>query len=515
MTFPAGSWDASYDSAPEPAFSFSPTYSSLADILVGDGGAVRSTSRDYYFGGVPKFKSAPPPSLPISQPPVSPSSRFAIPAGLSPSELLGSPLLLSSSHILPSPTTGTFPAQALNSRFSIANSQPGNRLESRSSSDFSFHINTNPQSYQIPPYQNSLAAISTDCNSELSSMKPSIKVEDVASTQANSHTSNGSSGIQPSLPLQNQRRLDDGYNWRKYGQKQVKGSENPRSYYKCSYANCPTKKMVERSLDGQITEIVYKGTHNHPKPQSARRNSAAAGQAFQGIAVPSEASENSFGARSGTPSDSVQTPDDSSVSFVHDDEIDMSSQKSNHQGSDEFDEDELDSKRWKGGGGGGGDNEGLPAPGNRSVREPRVVVQTQSDIDILDDGYRWRKYGQKVVKGNPNPRSYYKCTTTGCPVRKHVERAPHDSRSVITAYEGKHNHDVPAARGSSAPLFARPQPDNNGVAMAMAIRPSAMANQIDQIAASNSINSFNLGNNFFTEAKEEPRGDWYIDSFLS
>lgn len=44
------------------------------------------------------------------------------------------------------------------------------------------------------------------------------------------------------------------------------------------------------------------------------------------------------------------------------------------------------------------------APGSRAVKEPRVVVQTTSDIDILDDGYRWRKYGQKVVKGNPNPR---------------------------------------------------------------------------------------------------------------
>ena len=73
-----------------------------------------------------------------------------------------------------------------------------------------------------------------------------------------------------------------------------------------------------------------------------------------------------------------------------------------------------------------------------------------SDIDILDDGYRWRKYGQKVVKGNPNPRSYYKCTTVGCPVRKHVERASHDLRAVVTTYEGKHNHDVPALRGSAA-----------------------------------------------------------------
>lgn len=40
----------------------------------------------------------------------------------------------------------------------------------------------------------------------------------------------------------------------------------------------------------------------------------------------------------------------------------------------------------------------------RAIREPRVVVQTTSEVDILDDGYRWRKYGQKVVKGNPNPR---------------------------------------------------------------------------------------------------------------
>ena len=51
-----------------------------------------------------------------------------------------------------------------------------------------------------------------------------------------------------------------------------------------------------------------------------------------------------------------------------------------------------------------GENEVISAAGSRTVREPRVVVQTTSDIDILDDGYRWRKYGQKVVKGNPNPR---------------------------------------------------------------------------------------------------------------
>lgn len=67
---------------------------------------------------------------------------------------------------------------------------------------------------------------------------------------------------------------DDGYNWRKYGQKQVKGSEFPRSYYKCTHPNCPVKKKVERSLDGQITEIIYKGQHNHPQPSKRTRDTA-------------------------------------------------------------------------------------------------------------------------------------------------------------------------------------------------------------------------------------------------
>lgn len=53
-------------------------------------------------------------------------------------------------------------------------------------------------------------------------------------------------------------------------------------------------------------------------------------------------------------------------------------------------------------------------------------------------------------------RSYYKCTNVGCPVRKHVERASTDIKAVITTYEGKHNHDVPAARNSGGQDMAAP-----------------------------------------------------------
>ncbi|KAK4420823.1 WRKY transcription factor SUSIBA2 [Sesamum alatum] len=118
-----------------------------------------------------------------------------------------------------------------------------------------------------------------------------------------------------------------------------------------------------------------------------------------------------------------------------------------HGVNNDFDEDDSFSKRRK--------MEDLDVrPVTKPIREPRVVVQTASMVDILDDGYRWRKYGQKVVRRNPNPRSYYKCTNMGCPVRKHVERASHDPKAVITTYEGKHNHDVPTAKNSNTGLGA-------------------------------------------------------------
>ncbi|KAF7083032.1 hypothetical protein CFC21_086854 [Triticum aestivum] len=59
---------------------------------------------------------------------------------------------------------------------------------------------------------------------------------------------------------------DDGYTWRKYGQKDILGSRFPRSYYRCTHKNyygCDAKKKVQRLDDDPFMyEVTYCGSHS-------------------------------------------------------------------------------------------------------------------------------------------------------------------------------------------------------------------------------------------------------------
>ena len=79
-------------------------------------------------------------------------------------------------------------------------------------------------------------------------------------------TSSSLPSTEGSSPIVREKALEDGYNWRKYGQKLVKGNEFVRSYYKCTQPNCQVKKQLERSHDGKIVDTVYFGQHDHPTP---------------------------------------------------------------------------------------------------------------------------------------------------------------------------------------------------------------------------------------------------------
>ncbi|CAN6455990.1 unnamed protein product [Victoria cruziana] len=106
----------------------------------------------------------------------------------------------------------------------------------------------------------------------------------------------------------------------------------------------------------------------------------------------------------------------------------------------------------------------------------RVAFRTMSEVEIMDDGYRWRKYGKKSVKNSPNPRNYYRCSSGGCCVKKRVERDREDNRFVITTYEGVHNHEspciiyciAPRPADALAPLLRAANTATNGATQAIA-----------------------------------------------
>ncbi|XP_042068210.1 probable WRKY transcription factor 43 [Salvia splendens] len=79
----------------------------------------------------------------------------------------------------------------------------------------------------------------------------------------------------------------------------------------------------------------------------------------------------------------------------------------------------------------------------REEKREKVAFKTKSEVEVLDDGFKWRKYGKKMVKNSPNPRNYYRCSVEGCPVKKRVERDKEDPLYVVTTYEGIHNHQGP------------------------------------------------------------------------
>nr|QIN97391.1 WRKY54 transcription factor [Isatis tinctoria] len=392
---------------------------SVSSVGGGDGGDVVD----------PRFKQNRPTGLMITQPP----AMFTVPPGLSPATLLDSPSFFG----LFSPIQGTFGMTHQQALAQVtAQAVQGSTVHMQSQSEHPSSTQQQQTSMAEPP------SFSSGPRSQIPA-----PVQDSSQTQR--EVSEISVYEHRSQPQNADKPADDGYNWRKYGQKQVKGSDFPRSYYKCTHPACPVKKKVERSLDGQVTEIIYKGQHDHEPPQNNKRGGNNNGSSKStDIATQFQNSNSSLNkAKRDQETSHVTTTEQMSEAS---DGEEVGNAETSVGGKHE---DEPDPKRRN-------MEVRVSEPASsthRTVTEPRIIVQTTSEVDLLDDGYRWRKYGQKVVKGNPYPRSYYKCTTPGCGVRKHVERAANDPKAVVTTYEGKHNHDVPAARTSSHQL----RPSNN------------------------------------------------------
>ncbi|PWA60498.1 WRKY domain-containing protein [Artemisia annua] len=360
--------------------------------------------------------------------------------------------------------------------------------------------------------------------------------------------------------------INDGYNWRKYGQKQVKASEHPRSYYKCTHPNCPVKKKVGQALDGHISDIVYKGKHNHDPPPPNKRGKESADvnkpnnsqieahvaeqpvvdqgfnqmmrndqgfsqlmrsdQGFHQMARNDQGYNQLMENVQG--SNQLMGNDQVSNQLMRNDQVSNQLMR-NDQGSNQLmriDEpnDEPNPKRRRtqvssisreivtelG--------ERLEAERQetRELRDIAALMQeeierqtdelteetrmlnanaeledsqigspdelsvSQSDVSEsqhvisgsadINDGYNWRKYGQKQVKASEHPRSYYKCTHPNCPVKKKVGQALDGHISDIV-YKGKHNHDPPPPNKRGKESADVNKPNNSQIEAHVAEQP--------------------------------------------
>eukprot|EP00798_Chlamydomonas_sp_ICE-L_P013728 gene13728-19626_t len=338
----------------------------------------------------------------------------------------------------------------------------------------------------------------------------------------------------------------DGWQWRKYGEKLVKGSPNPRSYYKCSHSGCPGKKIVERNLAGEIVSTENKAPPSEDNPQDP----SPSGDPTP-FGRPKSSRQRIPTALKGEDDGSHTDQEDTGVveldGYIHLEPADLQDtgslemkvsnirlRKVQDKEPHESPSKRLDAlaayaeeaerlfhfescsgateMQWKrlethsgstkvlktlsvgtkrletrsGSTKRGHSIRQLPyameahrnPPQSPSSRVPhdsndgtivawdglddgfRVAHESNSGTivawDGLDDGFRWRKYGQKQVKGNLYPRSYYKCTYPACMVRKHVELNPRDPSETVVHYEGQHEHPPPITVNSY------PLPTSNG-----------------------------------------------------
>ncbi|XP_061950796.1 probable WRKY transcription factor 20 isoform X1 [Populus nigra] len=266
----------------------------------------------------------------------------------------------------------------------------------------------------------------------------------------------------------------DGYNWRKYGRKLVKGSRNLRSYYRCVYSSCYAKKKVQHcDRSGRVVDVVYIGNHHHDPPQKKRIRVVSSAKHTIGSQVVDPSVQKLVGLDI-----SVCSADGRHSSLhVPESEQQSSSISNGNAGAriKEKSDDEAESKRCSGSSAVGPQQNGscgiastqvqekhgaeprlkirikersapCSVPVLKTMKEPEIIRHTVSDDGSSNDGYRWRKYGQKTLKGNSLVRSYYRCSSSACPAHKHVERATDDASSTTVTYEGKHDHDMPAPK---------------------------------------------------------------------
>ncbi|XP_042466417.1 transcription factor WRKY19-like isoform X1 [Zingiber officinale] len=78
---------------------------------------------------------------------------------------------------------------------------------------------------------------------------------------------------------------DDGFTWRKYGQKEILGAKYPRAYFRCAHRDshsCTAKKQVQRSdNDPSVYDVTYHDYHTCLQQQEEEEEEQGGANAMQ------------------------------------------------------------------------------------------------------------------------------------------------------------------------------------------------------------------------------------------
>lgn len=99
--------------------------------------------------------------------------------------------------------------------------------------------------------------------------------------------------------------------------------------------------------------------------------------------------------------------------------------------------------------------------GRNILTRKHMVLKTLTHTNLLDDGSKWEKFGEKNIFGYIFPRSYCTCIwrkSTGCSATKILQPNSNDPNTLFVMYISKHNHgfsNEPHLESSSPPGTGR------------------------------------------------------------
>ncbi|KAL3622221.1 WRKY Transcription Factor [Castilleja foliolosa] len=143
----------------------------------------------------------------------------------------------------------------------------------------------------------------------------------------------------------------------------------------------------------------------------------------------------------------------------------------------------------------------------------QVRVRSETGLEgHLDDGYNWRKYGQKDILGANHPRAYYRCThrtTQGCSATKQVQRADNDFHIFEVIYRGKHSCMLERLKYNRENIIVQKKENDEETPITITTEPGLKAENQELVTnldkfpsfsfPSTPIESKNLETQFFSE----------------